>query len=73
MNKKIAGYTRISVDDSDFNDVNQSIENQKKVIQEFVAKRIPDYKLDLYEDLDRSGYYSFEKRPLSLSRFFEAV
>ena len=56
----IAGYCRISVDE-EMDRENTSIENQKSIIADFVAKKFPDAKLDFYEDRDRSGY-TFEQR-----------
>ena len=56
----IAGYTRISVDDELDRD-NVSIENQKSIIQDFVAHKFPGSTLTFYEDRDRSGY-TFEQR-----------
>ncbi|MBQ2062855.1 MAG: recombinase family protein [Oscillospiraceae bacterium] len=56
----IAGYCRISVDEELDRD-NVSIENQKAIIQDFVAKRFPGSSLTFYEDRDRSGY-TFEQR-----------
>ena len=49
---KIAGYTRISVDIEKDQD-NTSIENQKRVIRDFVAQQFPDAQLDFFEDRDR--------------------
>lgn len=40
---------------------NTSIENQKKIIEEFVKAKFPTCKLSIYEDRDRSGY-TFEQR-----------
>ncbi|MBE5952333.1 MAG: stage V sporulation protein T [Lachnospiraceae bacterium] len=57
---EIAGYCRISVDEELDRD-NTSIENQKKIIREFVKSRFPKCKLTIYEDRDRSGY-TFEQR-----------
>jgi len=57
---EIAGYCRISVDEELDRD-NTSIENQKKIIKEFVKTRFPKCKLTIYEDRDRSGY-TFEQR-----------
>ena len=57
---EIAGYCRISVDEELDRD-NTSIENQKKIIKEFVKSRFPKCKLTIYEDRDRSGY-TFEQR-----------
>jgi len=56
----IAGYCRISVDE-EMDRENTSIENQKSIIADFVAKKFPDATLDFYEDRDRSGY-TFEQR-----------
>ena len=56
----IAGYARISVDIEKDQD-NTSIENQRKIISEFVAERFPDARLDFFEDRDRSGY-TFDQR-----------
>lgn len=56
----IAGYCRISVDDELDRD-NTSIENQKSIISEYVARNFPGSKLTFYEDRDRSGY-TFEQR-----------
>ena len=53
---KIDGYTRISVDLNEDSQENTSIENQKKVIERFVAENFPDAELTLYVDRDRSGY-----------------
>ncbi len=56
----ISGYTRISVDIEQDRD-NTSIENQKKIISDYVAQHFPDSTLTIYEDRDRSGY-TFEQR-----------
>mgnify|MGYP002509207281 CR=1 FL=1 len=56
----IAGYCRISVDDELDRD-NNSIENQKSIIKDYVARNFPGSSLSFYEDRDRSGY-SFEHR-----------
>lgn len=56
----IAGYTRISVDEESDRE-NTSIENQKAIIEDFVAKKFPGSTLTFYEDRDRSGY-TFEQR-----------
>jgi len=56
----IAGYCRISVDDEQDRD-NTSIENQKSIIADYVAKHFPSSNLTFYEDRDRSGY-TFEQR-----------
>ena len=56
----IAGYARISVDEELDRD-NTSIENQKAIISDFVARKFPGSELVFYEDRDRSGY-TFEQR-----------
>ncbi len=56
----IAGYCRISVDEEIDRD-NTSIENQKAIIREYVARAFPGSSLTFYEDRDRSGY-TFEQR-----------
>ena len=56
----IAGYCRISVDEELDRD-NTSIENQKAIIEDFVARKFPGSSLTFYEDRDRSGY-TFEQR-----------
>lgn len=58
--QEIAGYCRISVDE-ELDRGNTSIENQKKIIEEFVKAKFPKCKLSIYEDRDRSGY-TFEQR-----------
>lgn len=60
LTQEIAGYCRISVDEELDRD-NTSIENQKKIIEEFVKAKFPQCKLSIYEDRDRSGY-TFEQR-----------
>lgn len=57
---RIAGYCRISVDEELDRD-NTSIENQKAIISDFVARKFPGSELVFYEDRDRSGY-TFEQR-----------
>ncbi len=57
---EIAGYCRISVDEELDRD-NTSIENQKKIINDFVKAKFPNCSLTIYEDRDRSGY-TFEQR-----------
>lgn len=57
---RIAGYCRISVDE-ELDKENTSIENQKLIISDYVAKFHPDSELDFYEARDRSGY-TFEQR-----------
>lgn len=56
----IAGYCRISVDE-ELDRENTSIENQKAIISDFVAKKFPNAALTFFEDRDRSGY-TFEQR-----------
>ena len=56
----IAGYCRISVDEELDRD-NTSIENQKAIIEDYVARKFPGSSLTFFEDRDRSGY-TFEQR-----------
>ena len=56
----IAGYCRISVDEELDRD-NTSIENQKKIIEDYVKEKFPGSSLTFFEDRDRSGY-TFEQR-----------
>ena len=56
----IAGYTRISVDD-ELDQKNVSIENQKAIIEDYVAQHFPGSSLTFFEDRDRSGY-TFDQR-----------
>ena len=74
----IAAYCRISVDDEMDRD-NTSIENQRAIIDDYVAKRFPGSLVSYYEDRDRSGY-TFEQRegyqqmrPLLLSRKYDIL
>ena len=57
---RIAGYARISVDEELDRD-NTSIEHQKAIFSDFVARKFPGAELVFYEDRDRSGY-TFEQR-----------
>ena len=57
---KIAGYCRISVDEELDKD-NVSIENQKKIINDYINKIFPESEIVFYEDRDKSGY-TFEQR-----------
>ena len=57
----VFGYTRISVDLGEDSRENTSIENQKKIIRDYVSEHLPTAELVLYEDRDRSGY-TFEQR-----------
>ena len=50
LTQEIAGYCRISVDEELDRD-NTSIENQKKIIDEFVKAKFPKCKLSIYEVL----------------------
>lgn len=52
----IDGYTRISVDLQEDKAENTSIENQKRIIKDYVDENFPDAELSIYEDRDRSGY-----------------
>lgn len=58
---KIDGYTRISVDLDEDKKENTSIEHQKEIIADYVAKHFPDAELEFFVDRDRSGY-TFEQR-----------
>jgi len=60
LEEEVSGYCRISVDEELDKD-NTSIENQKKIIEEFAKKKFPKCKLSFYVDRDRSGY-TFEQR-----------
>jgi len=57
---KVFGYTRISVDIEQDRD-NTSIENQKRIIADYVAEHFRAADLELFADRDRSGY-TFEQR-----------
>ena len=58
----IAGNTRISFEDDEEKEKdNTSIENQKAIIEDFVRRKFPGSRLTFYEDRDRSGY-TFESR-----------
>lgn len=50
------GYARISVDLEEDKHDNTSIENQKRIIRDYVRQEFPDADLRIYEDRDRSGY-----------------
>ena len=74
----IAAYCRISVDDEMDRD-NTSIENQRAIIDDYVARRFPGSSVSYYEDRDRSGY-TFEQRegyqqmrPMLLSRKYDIL
>lgn len=57
----IFGYVRISVDLDEDSRENTSIENQKKIISDYVAEKFPTAELVFFEDRDRSGY-TFDQR-----------
>ena len=57
---KVFGYARISVDIEQDRD-NTSIENQKRIISDYVAENFRGADLEIYADRDRSGY-TFEQR-----------
>ena len=52
----INGYARISVDLQEDKAENTSIENQKRIIKDYVSENFPDAALQIFEDRDRSGY-----------------
>ena len=54
LTQEIAGYCRIFVDEELDRD-NTSIENQKKIIEEFVKAKFPKCKLSIYADRARAG------------------
>ena len=65
---KVYGYTRISVDlQEDFQE-NTSIENQKKIIRDFVKAEFPDAELTIFEDRDRSGYTFAQRESYQIMR-----
>ena len=53
---KIDGYMRSAVDPDGDSRGNTSIENQKRVIEDYAAERFPDAELKLYADRGCSGY-----------------
>ncbi len=65
---KIAGYARISVDLQEDNQENTSIENQKRIIEDYVATYFPDAELHIYEDRDRSGYTYAQRENYQIMR-----
>lgn len=65
---KIDGYARISVDLQEDSHENTSIENQKRIIRDFVAKEFPDAELKIYEDRDRSGYTFAQRENYQIMR-----
>ena len=60
LSVEIGGYCRISNDEL-LDQENASIENQKRIIEEFVKAKFPNCKLTFYEDRDLSGY-TFDQR-----------
>ena len=64
----VSGYTRISVDLDEDSRENTSIENQKKIISDFVAEQFPTAELIFYEDRDRSGYTFAQREAYQLMR-----
>ena len=65
---KIAGYARISVDLQEDNQENTSIENQKRIIEDYIATYFPDAELHIYEDRDRSGYTFAQRENYQIMR-----
>ncbi len=65
---KIDGYARISVDLQEDSHENTSIENQKRIIRDFIAKEFPDAELKIYEDRDRSGYTFAQRENYQIMR-----
>ena len=65
---EVFGYTRISVDLDEDSRENTSIENQKKIITDFVGSTFPDAHLTLFEDRDRSGRESLLETTKDLLR-----
>ena len=47
---------------------NTSIENQKRIIRDFIAKEFPDAELKIYEDRDRSGYTFAQRENYQIMR-----
>ena len=64
----IVGYTRISVDLEEDKRDNTSIENQKRIIRDFVKREFPDAALKIYEDRDRSGYTFAQRENYQIMR-----
>ena len=61
MTGVIFGYERISVDTEKEENENTSIENQSKIINDYVKVKFPNCTLREFQDRDRSGY-QFEQR-----------
>lgn len=61
MTGVVFGYERISVDTEKEENENTSIENQSKIINDYVKLKFPNCTLREFQDRDRSGY-QFEQR-----------
>ena len=61
MTGKICGYARISFDIEKEDDENTSIENQLRIIRDYVHIHFPKCELIEFQDRDRSGY-TFKQR-----------
>lgn len=61
LTEEISLYTRISVDTEKESDENTSIENQLKIIHNYIKQHFPKCTYKEYIDRDRSGY-TFEQR-----------
>lgn len=61
LNVEISLYARISVDTEKESDENTSIENQLKIMRNFVKQSFPKCSVREYIDKDKSGY-TFEQR-----------
>ena len=61
LSVEIDGYARISYDIEKEEDENTSIENQVRIIEDYVKTKFPKCKLTIFRDRDRSGY-TFEQR-----------
>lgn len=61
LEEEISLYARISVDTEDEQDDNTSIENQLRIMKNYVEQHFPKCTVKEYIDRDRSGY-TFEQR-----------
>ena len=61
LQEEISIYARISVDTEKESDENTSIENQLKIIHNYIKQHFPKCTCKEYIDRDRSGY-TFEQR-----------
>ena len=61
LHEEISVYARISVDTEKESDENTSVENQLKIIHNFIRTTFPNCMIKEYIDRDRSGY-TFEQR-----------